>query len=56
MKLYYVDLERTQVLDRREVRANSPEEAKEKALLTFNKFDLDDYDNVRVDLAPEVEE
>jgi hypothetical protein len=48
---YYVDLMRIQCLDRREVEAKTEKEAKEKAIGTFNKYDIDDYDYMEVRVA-----
>jgi len=45
---YKVILTRTQILDERIVEAKNEKEAKEKAYLTFNKFDRDDYDDMIV--------
>jgi len=53
MKTYRVILTRTQVLNSREVEASSEKEAIDKALPTFDKIDIDDYEDIKVE---EVEE
>lgn len=45
---YRVDLLRTQCLAWREVVADNKEKAIEKALPTFHKYDIDDYDEIEV--------
>lgn len=56
MKKYTVDLIRHTILDRREVEAESEQEAKDKAMPTFNKVDIDDYDDVWVEEKEDDEE
>ena len=52
-KTYSVDLISHKVLGRRLVKAKNKKEAEDKALLLFDKFDLDDYDEVEVELQKE---